>query len=248
MGNNKIVIYDFNLNKETLTKKKEEITKNSNSFFSKAIQLSNDLVATADYNRDIDIWLKTRDGFSHLNQISLESDILDILPVNKEYLILIQYISQKIHFYDIKSLSIEKTLSKIDFSKEINSLLIFNNEIIIINCSKGFCIISIKTKEVIQYIEDFYDNYNNKDFCLKANQEIFVFYEYENQEEFDDDEESEENKIKININILVIKPIEIGFHVLEKYEGIKAQENLKLLCINNEDIIFWNTNIYLLCD
>ena len=175
---NKIVnIFSFDLENYVLSKSKDKISKPDSGHFKKAIQIPNEVVVTSDDDYIIDIWIKDQEnenGYSHLNNILLENDITDILSVNSEYFISSNNYDRQIYFYDIKSLSIEKTLNNIDCLNSINSLFLFNDDYIIISCRNGFALIYIKTKEFIQYIEDYIKKYKKKEFFLDSNNDIYI--------------------------------------------------------------------------
>ena len=150
--NKKVVIFDIDLVNRILSIKDNEISKPGSGNFLKAIELNKDLIATSDNDFIIDIWIKDQEnnnGYSHINNIKLESNISNILSVNSEYFISSHRQKRLINFYDIKSLSIEKSLNNINCTKGQDSLLLFDNKYIIINCLKGFAFISIKTKELV---------------------------------------------------------------------------------------------------
>ena len=169
-NNNKIIIFNFDINSETLIQSKNEIIKSDIGYFQKAIKLSNGMIATSNNIIGIDIWIKDKKnetGYSHLARIiPKELFIADILSVNKDYFIS-SHLSGNLSFYEIKSFSLIKILNKINCLTKPNSLLKFRNLYIIVNCVKGFSIISIKTKEVVQFIQDFFDSYNKKEFFFK---------------------------------------------------------------------------------
>ena len=91
LSNNKIVtIFSFDLENYVLSKSKDKISKPESGHFKKAIQIPNEVVVTSDDDYIIDIWIKDQEkenGNSHLNNIILENDIIDILSVNSEYFI-----------------------------------------------------------------------------------------------------------------------------------------------------------------
>ena len=178
LSNNKIVtIFNFSLENYVLSKSKDKISKPDSGHFKKAIQIPNEVVVTSDDNYIIDIWLKDQendDGYSNLNKIKFEHNISDIISVNSEYFISSNNYDRQIYFYDIKSLSIEKTLNNIDCLDAENSLCLFNDDYIIISCRNGFALIYIKTKEFVQYIEDYIKKYKKKEIFLNSNNDIYI--------------------------------------------------------------------------
>ena len=77
-------------------------------------------------------------------------------------------------------MSIKKSLDNIDCLSTQDSLLLFNDQYIIINCKKGFALIYIKTKELVQYIEDYIDKYETKEFFLNFYGNIIIKNTYKN--------------------------------------------------------------------
>ena len=53
--------------------------------------------------------------------------------------------NNKINFYDIENLTIEKILYNIDVKNDKNTFLLFKENYLIVSCKKGIKIISIKT-------------------------------------------------------------------------------------------------------
>ena len=194
LSNNKtITVFNFDSENYVLSNSEDKIYKPENGHFKKIIQLPHEFVVTSDDDYYIDIWIKeqeTGEKYSYLKDIKLKHDISDILFVNSEYFISSQNYDKKIYFYDIKSLSIEKSLNNIDCSHTQNSLFIFNEEYIIISCEKGFALIYIKTKEFIQYIEDYINKYEKKELYLDSNNLIYIkyFYSYEEGESDSNDD------------------------------------------------------------
>ena len=247
----KINIFNFNLVSGILTKSKEVIINNHNYKFIKAIQATETLVITADYNNRIGIWLKnneSKDGFENLKDIILSTQITGILPVNHEFFISSHHLKKRINFYDIESLSIKKSLSNIDCIDNINSLMLFNKDFIVVNCIKGFSIISVKTKEAIQYIENFC-SLNDKEF-FNTNQYICILYSGEYNEEnsdIDEDEDDDRYNIKrdkIVMKIYILKFNEVDFQLVEKFEKTNIEKKMNLMCLDDKMIILWDKIIY----
>ena len=254
----KISIFNYNIKSNNFGMSTDEIIKHSSSNFYKCIKLSEKMIATIDKDRFIDIWLKDKEnekGLTHMSNIRSDKTISDIILVNLEYFITSHYTSEQINFYDTNTFSLVKTLSNIDCLNELDSLFIFNNKYILVNCINGFAIIYIKTKELVQYIENFLSDYEKKEIFLSSNKNISIMYVDENDEinesnESDDSDDSEkseksENKAKI-MNIFNLKFIDFGFQIISKYENIKGKDGLHLMNINNNKIFLLGDNIFLL--
>ena len=125
--------------------------------------------------------------------------------------------------------------------------MLYDNKYIIINCCKGFAIIYIKTKELVQYIEDFLGlKYGEKEFILNSkNSSIYIIYK--NDEE-DDSSESDCVRIKkqYEIKIFVLKYIDGSFQIVEEYEKFENRENLHLFYIDDDRLLLFDKNIYML--
>ena len=242
-NNKKIIIYNFDLSSQNLIKSNDKIIKLGIGHFKKVIQLSNEIIATSDSNYGIDVWKKDKGsntGYSHLTEIVTKEYITDILSVNSDYFITSHYFGKNINFYNIETLSLEKSLNKINCLPTPNTFLKFDNLYIIVNCAKGYPIISIKTKEVVQFIQDYLFVYNEKELFLNTNNDIYIIY----QEIIDDNSEydSSENIQKI-INIVALKFLD-SFEPFKVYVKIKVKGDLHLICVNDEKIMLSGKKIY----
>ena len=246
-GNKKIIIFNFDLNSENLIKSNDKIIKLGIGFFKKIIKLSDEILATSDSNYGIDVWIKDKGsntGYSHLSEILTKDYITDILSLNSDYFITAHINGKYINFYDIKSLSLEKSLNKINCLSAPNTLSNFNNLYIIVNCDKGFTIISIKTKEIVQFIQDYISYYNKKEFII-YNNNIYIMYDNISDDSSESDVSDDSEKVQNIINIFVLKFSDIIFLPLKKYEKIRANGDIHLTCINNEKIMLYGKKIYL---
>ena len=242
-NNKKIIIYNFDLSSQNLIKSNDKIIKLGIGHFKKVIQLSNEIIATSDSNYGIDVWKKDKGsntGYSHLTEIVTKEYITDILSVNSDYFITSHYFGKNINFYNIETLSLEKSLNKINCLPTPNTLLKFDNLYIIVNCAKGLSVISIKTKEVVQFIQEYLFAYNEKELFLNSNNDIYIIY----QEIIDDNSESDnsENIQKI-INIVALKFLD-SFEPFKVYVKIKVKGDLHLICVNDEKIMLLGKKIY----
>ena len=244
----KVVIFNLDLLSGSMKLSKDKLIKYENGHFKKCIQLSNELIATAD-DYCINLWDKTKKndiGFIKCGEIKLGTGVSDILSLNSDYFISSHYFSEKIIFFNTNLRAKEKTVTKIDCMDSLNSLLIFN-ENIIVNCKGGFALISIKTREMIQYTQNFNVNFHDKEIILNGDNTMYILYKAEFDEDEDISEESEENE-ENNFSIYVLKYMEGRFNVIELYDKIeKNNDNLHLICINNsKDILLWGKKVYML--
>ena len=158
--------------------------------------------------------------------------------MNNQYLVFSQF--SKLTFMKIKPLSKEKTIKNIDCVDEENSIFIVNN-FILVNCDKGIAILSIKTKEFIQYYEN-WNNWNKKKMVKSLENEIYIFN---------------------NVNNVVIKfifmenclfPVE-EMKIIKHYynsDNNSIQTDSELndiednIIVNNGNVIFWGETINIL--
>ena len=250
ISNNKtITVFNFDSENYVLSNSEDKIYKPENGHFKKIIQLPHEFVVTSDDDYYIDIWIKeqeTGEKYSYLKDIKLKHDISDILFVNSEYFISSQNYDKKIYFYDIKSLSIEKSLNNIDCSATQNSLFVFNDEYIIKKKKKGFALIYIKTKEFVQYIEDYINKYEKKELYLDSNNVIYIKYFYSYKEGESDNSDDDVYTIINEIEIFTVIFINFSFQIIKKYENIHTKGNLHLTCINHNNLMLWDKKVYLL--
>ena len=212
------------------------IKKQGTGQFYKAIQLPNELVATFDNHDIIDIWIKDEnnedDEYLLMKSIPSEDPIYSILYVNPDYFISSH--EDKVQFYDINSLSIEKSLNKIDCFKEINSLALFN-EYIIITCNAGFAVINIKTKELVQYIQDhsYKAIFDHKEIIYNSRNSFYILYINEIKHYTVDSSESSDEVFdtKYKMKIYKLKFMDYSFQILERYDKFESRENLHLNCL-----------------
>ena len=224
------------------------------SDFDECIQLTKELIAILGYKK-IEIW-----NIFKKNQIIEKIDIninksirnFDILLMDNENIIITQPEVKTLRIYDIKSLKEIKKIKNIYcISKYRGGCLIkINQNYILINCKKGFGLFLIKTKELVQYIEDFYPLYINKKICLGDNGNIYCLYVEENK----NNQKHKQNSIFINvkagfqtnnktsidsydykIKILNIKFWEGTLKIIKDYKQFGSKENgniLKCIYIN----------------
>ena len=100
------------------------------------------------------------------------SDWYDICQINDECLLFSH--CKSLTFLTIENLEIEKNIKDIDFYRnkgEKNLILI--KDCVLVNCSKGIAIISIKTKEMIQYIQNL-ENFDSKKIVKSSDDYIYI--------------------------------------------------------------------------
>ena len=96
------------------------------------------------------------------------NNIYDVCKINEKCLLFSH--CKNLVFFSIDNLKIGKTISNIDCikDKEEKSLILIR-DCVLVNCLNGIAIISTKTKELIQYIEN-WENFKRKK-IYKSNQD-----------------------------------------------------------------------------
>ena len=108
------------------------------------------------------VWEKRNDEIKYalIKKIVLNEKIFDIILY--EYKLLIFSKKNEIGFAKLfPNFELEKIISKIDIVNSIDGLLL-NKDYIFVNCKGGITTISVKTKELVQYI---LNDANNKILC-----------------------------------------------------------------------------------
>ena len=241
-----VTIFKFDLKKKKMELCKEYIkaisnTGNSSNQFNKCIELINDYVATSD-NRGLSIWYCDGNSkyYSRI-QTYLIDVVDDLLLINDEYFISSQSNDQTIIFYNLNNdLDKEIILTEIDSIHSPDCLFLFK-EYVIVNCSKGIALLSIKTKQLIQYIRNS-PGYYNKKICIFDDKYIYIMNYYSKGIKL----MKMEFKEGIFIPAEKFKQIELDNKKADCNFNIKKLPGLDILCVNNGDIITWGVNIYVL--
>ena len=233
---NKKIVLIFNIYEGTIVKSNQKIVdqpKKSNTHFNKCIQINDTYIATAD-NSFIKIWEpkifgKNTKNYSNVKVFEIYESTSDLLLIENDFFISYQPVNQTITFinnHTFFSYNEDKIIPNIDCSNTENCLFL-QKEYIIINCSQTIGIISKKTNEIIQYIEDSYQNKQN--ICIDDGNINVLYISTE----------------KIFIEIL--KEIDGIFEKIKKYEvAAKIPFVLKIFYINNDDIIIFADKLYCL--
>lgn len=243
----KIIILECDLNNNIISKKKDEITCENaeiNGDFLKCIELNkNDFLATAT-TKYISVWIKknNENGYFLMQNLIKNESINDILSINEDYFI--GSINSEIYFFNKKTLQIDKIIINLDCFESKNSLFLFKNFILVI-CQRGIRIISIKTKEYVQYIE------NDKDFKYKGicinNNIIYAIKIKENKKSYDFDKKTDPDKdvniVEYKLDSGELKPIKI--HLPYNKEVLNDEEtNLSIFCLDPTKLLILGKNSY----
>jgi len=237
LQNKKIIkIFDLDLENETMKLSDEQIKSKAsipNDHYNKCIELGNDLLATAD-NYKISVWKRNRKSFIRTSDLKFSEKPFDLLLVNNNYFITSLYLSKVIIFISTERNEIIDEIKNIDTVCSEECFILYKNYIIV-NCIKGFALISTETKKLIKYINNF-EGYFNKKLCIDSKDYLYIL--------------GNNN----NTSIMKIRFDEDNLVPTEKYENLRRlndednlEENaLENIFINNEEIIVWGKAIYIL--
>ena len=247
----KIKIYDFikdenDKEKKELKECNEEIKdpNNLDGHYNKCIYLNNDYLAVADDDK-ISIWHENINEFanyySNISNIDISAETDDLILVNNNYFCGSQSSKHSIIFFDANNFIKEKSVFKINCINSFNCLFLIKYYVIV-NCIDGIAILSSKTKQLVQFIENFNEN-KYKKLCV-GNGNLYI--------------------LDYNFNLLIIKMklYDGTFIVDEKYnlfskENDKDDYSLKKLVelynsnklgilFTNNAIVVFEKNIYIL--
>ena len=150
-----VLIINYNSDNNILKLSDEiiEIEDDLEENFNKCIPMNDNDIITIDSN-SIYLWKKIVNSNNFLNTQKKDlfcNDINDLCKINDKYLVFTHH--KKLTFYSIENLKVEKNIEYIDCIKKEKSLILIK-DYILVNCSKGIAIISIRTKEIVQYIQN----------------------------------------------------------------------------------------------
>ena len=135
-----------------------------------------------------------------------------------------------ITFFDYTNLSLIRNITNIDFIDTQDIFFLFQ-DFIITNFKPGILLISAKTKQIIQFIENFGSIPNTKEIYCDNEESLYISY-------------------KIGVSFMRIIKLKMNNGAFEKdkeYAEIETNEKEpKIFGINDEDIIIWGKAVYLL--
>ena len=234
-----VVIFECDLDKCTMKKSQNIISDEleTGKHFNKCIQISKEYVTTTE-NKMITIWKKDNKnikGYSMQNKMILESNITDILYINEEYFICSLPHDKQILFFNNQNFAKEKKIGGIDCISSKNCLFLIK-DYIVINCEEGIAMISVKTKEFVQYIEEFDGISSDKKICSNNLDCIYIVCE-------------KDGIYNSQINIIKLKIINGCLEIIEEYNNVdidKDEEIHGIICLNYNDIIIYGKGVYYL--
>ena len=168
-----IVVIDYDEENREMNVSGEEIKYNAKGHFKKCIYLGNNSLASIT-NYFLFLWNKIENTKKYLPICKEFNDkMYDICSINDKYLVLTFPHIDKLSFYNLETLEEEKIIEKIDCMNEMDHLIKIE-EFILVNCRKGIAIVSIKTKEIVQYVQN-WDSWIEKSIIKSFNNEIYIF-------------------------------------------------------------------------
>ena len=236
VSSRKVIIFNFDLENELMEKSKDVIEDNEErGRFNKCIEISDELTSTAD-NQSIIIWKKDITGYINVKEIDLGKETNDLLLINNEYFVSTQANEKTITFVNISNLKEDKIIERIDCTNDNNCLFLFKN-FLIVNCEEGIAFISLETKEVIQYIQNFDNIRRNKSLFIYANDNDFLLYILNRLI-------SENNAQKYDIKIMKFEDGQLKLVKKSKENEIYIQGKLHITALNNTNtILIWGNKI-----
>ena len=223
------------------------ISKKNKDHFNKCIQISSDYLATADDDK-INIWTRIQDSekqtieFINVLNIDQISVVYDLFYINEKFFISFEPYNQIISFIKTDLLIQDKIIQneKFSFYDLKNSILVLK-DYIAINCLLGIALIYVKTKEVVQFIDNrLYTKY----ICLDNSDSFYVITYVNNNRKQDIfineiDHYNFNNKDRNLILWGIIekyKLIDGTYEIIENYGEIysyNSNEKLNFIYINN---------------
>ena len=233
LNEKKVKILNYDLINPKLEIDKNEIVSNIKDYidhFNKCISLENKYFVTVD-NKNITLWKKKKKKFYLVKNVDLRSKTLDILLMDENCFISSQPGNFTLTIYNNKNLSKIKTISNIYCVNSKNCLIKAKEKYIIVNVCFGIAVISIKYKELIQYVEDINSLPQQKFFTYDGNEYIYTF-------EITD---TLFNKKKITLMRLKFDEREIAFD--KEVVAFKDVEIIKGITYMDSEIILYGDEI-----
>ena len=218
-----IAIANYNPLNNNLELSEDKVEMISSSKFYKCIHIDNDCFIAID---DLSIYIfrknvLTNYKFSSNRELKMLYKIYDICQIDDKILLYSE--NSKLTFITSDNLYEEKVIRNIDCINLINSLIVINDyNCILVNCEKGIAIISLKEKELIQYIE-----WPEKISVKLFKDSIYIFGK---------------NNFLYRMNI-----VENNLSLISKTKMIREQKfNAYNIYIKDEDVFIWGDKFYLL--
>ncbi len=174
--------------------------------------------------------------YSAINKVNFEYVLYDTCKINEKYLIASN--AYKLTFVIIENLTKEKVIPNVDCINKINSLILIE-DCVLVNCKKGIAILSIKTKEIIQYIENI-DMWETNKIIKKSTDDIIYIWNSLN---------IVSKYIFDNYELKLIRIIDCLKNYCDSFE-LKSQKDMvgHNFFVDNQKLVFWIDSHYYLVD
>ena len=247
----KIKIIDYNLELGSININDKEIISNSISninHFYKCIQLSKLLYATSDDNNII-IWSEDEEKFFIKSVISLNANSFDMLLIDENHFISTQPDKKNITISDLYYFDEILKIKNVDCSNSNNCLFKINNKYVVISCFNGIGLLYIPTKELVQYIQNYYSFPNTQKISCDNEGKIYILNIEKNKvitNSLFGNTNSNFNNYNYKVEILVGKIIDGTIKLIKEYEKFDSFENMfKFTFLNKNCFILWGRNSYI---
>ena len=233
-----VIIFDYDQSNNTieLTDNILEIKTEAKSKFNKCICIKENCLITID-DCSIYLWSKkdiNSKKFMNIKKITFENAIHDICQVNDNYILISQF--SKLTFLNIENLNTEKIIENIDCTKGHNSLILIN-DYVLVNCQNGIAIISVKTKEMVQYVENL-KNFKEKKIVKSLDDCIYIFNNFGDLYEYD----------FVDSTLDLISKIKIEKSIIDDTESDIDTDDIDFsnfnFFINNDGVLIWDESVY----
>ena len=127
----------------------QQTLSNHSSYVFKCIELNNEKLVSCSDDFSLIFWEKTNNFYSNIYTYKNYNKIYDILEIKSNEIALAQFYDKSILFFDINDESSSKTVSNIDLTGWNNSLLKFNDNILIVGGHNYIYVIDTSKYELV---------------------------------------------------------------------------------------------------
>ena len=273
-NNKKIKIIEYNFDKKIfkLSGKDIDINNNNNNFgynnsffYRKCIQISNELIACS-YENNILVWSKNNDNYSLKKNININASTYDLLLMDTDNYITSQPDIKSLRIFNIKKLEQIKIINNIDCIKNDKCLVKIDDKYIVVNCYNGLGIVYIKTKELIQYTEEFHLTPNNKILLCHNDRYFYIVNIGNKQNQINNNNINSQINLSFGlfssgndnrsifynatttsnlvINVNACRMINGLIKKVKEYDNIELVENINNIIYSNKNLILFGNNAY----
>ena len=127
----------------------QQILSNHSSYVFKCIELNNEKLVSCSDDFSLIFWEKSNNFYSNIYTYKNYNKIFDILEIKSNEIALAQFYDKSILFFDVNDKSSSKTISNIDLTGWNNSLLKFNDNILIVGGHNYIYVIDTSKYELV---------------------------------------------------------------------------------------------------